>query len=229
MIKFYCFQKRYSILETTMGININAQLNRKSQYVKSVEDMLKVLMARATSVFFQFNFFFKLSYHFWKERRALKFLHAFTKDIIKKRIDHISILDETSDEETEKNGHLGKCILDSLLRFEKKGEKLNMEGIREELETLKFQGHDSVASTLNFVLFNLGKFPDVQEKAVKEITSVFSEDDKKINYGDLKKLKYLEMIIKETLRLYPTFPIIGRELNEDIEIGLFRIDSKSIS
>ena len=47
---------------------------------------------------------------------------------------------------------------------------------------------------------------------------VFGQSNRQITMADLNELKYLECCIKEALRLYPSVPILARELMDDTEI-----------
>jgi len=42
-----------------------------------------------------------------------------------------------------------------------------------------------------------------------------------VKYEDLQHMNYLDCIIREPLRLFPTIPLIGRQLTEDLKIGMF--------
>jgi hypothetical protein len=42
---------------------------------------------------------------------------------------------------------------------------------------------------------------------------------------DLNEMKYLDRVVKEALRLYPSVPFIGRILKEDTKIGTACTDS----
>lgn len=68
----------------------------------------------------------------------------------------------------------------------------------------------------------LGLYPEVQAKAVEEVdhlVDVEGADIVDLTVENLKSLKYLECVLKEVQRIYPTAPFIGRELSEDTKIS----------
>jgi cytochrome P450 family 4 len=71
-------------------------------------------------------------------------------------------------------------------------------------------------------MYNIGKYPDVQQKAFEEVMSVLN-DTETTTMADLNKLDYLELVIKETLRMFTPVPIIGRIMQEDTIISNFWI------
>jgi cytochrome P450 len=58
-----------------------------------------------------------------------------------------------------------------------------------------------------------------QDKAYKELEEIFEGSDRPPTMKDLNEMKYLERVIKESLRLYPSVPLFSRLLKEDTEIG----------
>lgn len=66
----------------------------------------------------------------------------------------------------------------------------------------------------------LSRHKHIQDKVFEEIKIVFGIDkNEPITYKRLQELKYTEMVIKETLRMMPAVPAIGRLTDEDIVLG----------
>ncbi|XP_035431348.2 cytochrome P450 4g15 [Spodoptera frugiperda] len=90
--------------------------------------------------------------------------------------------------------------------------------IKEEVDTIMFEGHDTTAAGSSFVLCMLGLHQDVQTRVYDELYQIFGDSDRPATFNDTLQMKYLERVILETLRMYPPVPIIARQLKKDAQI-----------
>lgn len=79
-------------------------------------------------------------------------------------------------------------------------------------------GFETTSSTLAFLFLELAAHPHVQDKMREEIQEVLDRNGGNVTYEVLQELTYMEMVIQETLRLYPPFPSIQRMCTKDYVI-----------
>ncbi|KAF5003170.1 hypothetical protein FDECE_10238 [Fusarium decemcellulare] len=97
------------------------------------------------------------------------------------------------------------------------------EALKDQLLTFLAAGHETTASALTWACYLLTKHPEIQQKLRDEINEVLPQDvenDPTIDLaGILEPLPYLNGIMHETLRLYPTVPLTMRQALCDTQIG----------
>ncbi|MCC6614676.1 MAG: cytochrome P450 [Anaerolineae bacterium] len=97
------------------------------------------------------------------------------------------------------------------------GRGMTDEEIRDELVTLFMAGHETTANTMNWTWYLLAQHPEVEAKLHSELDAVLA--GRAPTLSDLRQLPYTEMVIKESMRLYPAVFAFGRQAIEDVEIG----------
>ena len=85
------------------------------------------------------------------------------------------------------------------------------------------QGYFCVVSTYQATCVSVFIHTRVlQEKAYEEMARIFEGSDRRPTKDDLEQMKYLDRVIKETLRMYPSASSISRLTETDIQIGELR-------
>ncbi|KAJ6741878.1 CYTOCHROME P450 [Salix viminalis] len=126
-------------------------------------------------------------------------------------------------------GDTVKDVLDILLDIyedENAEKRLTRENIKAFLMNIFGAGTDTSSITVEWGLAELINHPTVMEKARQEIESVVGRS-RLVQESDVANLPYLQAIVKETLRLHPTGPLIVRESLEDCTIAGYRIPAKT--
>jgi len=118
-----------------------------------------------------------------------------------------------------KEGLEGRADVLSMLlaaRYED-GQPLPDNVIRDEMYTLMLAGHETTAATMAWIINRLLTNPDVMERARAEVFSILR--DQQLDSSHVGKLKYVEAVINETMRLDPVIPNFGRTLKRPLKIA----------
>jgi cytochrome P450 len=90
------------------------------------------------------------------------------------------------------------------------GEGMTDQELRDELVTLLVAGHETTATALAWAFHRILEHPDVLVRLRAELRQ---------GAGDPARLEYLDATVKETLRLNPIVPLVGRRLDRPMRIG----------
>jgi cytochrome P450 len=98
------------------------------------------------------------------------------------------------------------------------GSRLSDREVRDQVMTLLFAGHDTSTSTISFMLYELARHPAALAKVLEEQDRVL--DGRVPTAAELTgELPELEMVLDETLRLYPAAWVGPRRAVETFEFG----------
>jgi cytochrome P450 len=99
--------------------------------------------------------------------------------------------------------------------------------VRDEVVTLFSAGYETTANAIVWAFYLLSQNPTVEEKLHRELDA--NLDGHKVLFSDLENLPYTELVIKETLRLYPPSWSMGlRSPLSPMEIGGYLINPGSL-
>ncbi|XP_072762927.1 cytochrome P450 4c21-like isoform X2 [Anoplolepis gracilipes] len=208
-------------LSTTFGTMTGMKdlsINEIDQCLDVAERVRKTFRSRMRNVFLYFNFIFNLTAMGREQRKNINFMHSLKDKIMQQKIYALKEQETKSNYETTP-----RTFLDILIEMSHK-DIWPQEMINDHSITTFLAAFDTTTVTIDFVIFMLANFPEMQEKAYKELLEIYGTKTPKfapIKYEDIQYMNFLDRSIKETMRIFPTIPIVGRHLTEDVKMGEF--------
>ncbi len=99
--------------------------------------------------------------------------------------------------------------------------RLDDEQVRDEVTTIFLAGYETVANALAWTWLLLAQNPEAEAKLHAELDRVL--EGRLPTLADVPALRYTEMVLSESMRLYPPAWAMGRQSTAPVELGPYRL------
>lgn len=143
----------------------------------------------------------------FRHRRAIRTLDAVVRGIVAKR---------------RAEGGGGDDLLGMLMaaRDQQTGEAMSDEQLRDEILTMLLAGHETTANALAWTLYRLSQHEDADARLHQELMAL---PEGPMGQETLQGLSWLDLVLKESLRLHPPAWVESRLALDDDEILGYRV------
>uniref|UniRef100_A0A182SDZ0 Cytochrome P450 n=1 Tax=Anopheles maculatus TaxID=74869 RepID=A0A182SDZ0_9DIPT len=199
--------------EAVLGVPVKAA--DKTEMEQSPFRQGKVVAPyRITHPWLLFNSIYKLTDAATAELNQKKQLDDFSRKMIRRRREILKTLTPSD----------RRCLLDFMIEISDENPDFTEDDIIDEACTFMLAGQDSVGAAVAFTLFLLARHQDHQAKCYEEIQRHIGTDCSKPPTAEgIRELRHLEACIKESLRLYPSVPLMARKIGEDVRVGKYNL------
>lgn len=186
---------------------------------------------------YRFNSFYREDYHPFIDaltrtletsmmQRGLPFENALLKKRLDQKEDDVAYMNKLVDDIIAERRKGGDRTENDLLNYmldgvdKVTGETLSDENIRYQINTFLIAGHETTSGLMSFAMYFLMNHPDVLEKAYEEVDRVLGRDiSVQPTLKQVNQLTYVNQILLEALRLWPTAPAFSVYPYKDEVIG----------
>ncbi|XP_023214207.1 cytochrome P450 4C1-like, partial [Centruroides sculpturatus] len=218
-----------------VGVSLHSQTTNDQEYVSAIHRILKNFPEWTANPMYWLSPIFFMSKIGKNYKRDIEIIHRFDEKVFKrkkiffvKKMQQQHSLEKETNNEEEPKMKTKERIIDSLLNLHVKQGLISEEDVISDMEGAIFAGYDTTAHAMSWTLYFLGRFHEIQEKVYVELQEIFKDDmNRDITIEDLTKMTYLECVIKESMRIYPPFPLISRKNLSEMKIGNYVLPANS--
>lgn len=127
------------------------------------------------------------------------------------------LIDERLEQRRKSSTSNSTDVLDVLLNISQEDpQAIDRNHIERLCLDLFIAGTDTTSNTLEWAMVEIMRKPYIMDKAKAELAEVIGKG-KVIEEADVIHLPYLQCIVKETLRIHPTVPLLIRKVDQNVE------------
>jgi cytochrome P450 len=147
----------------------------------------------------------------------------------KKELNNIDAHIKSLSEQYRSSGLNDKYNMLSLLIEAQKNDPKNFteKDIRDHAVSMVFAGFETTSILMQWIWFLMDEYADVRTKLYEDIIKnapcTTTDDSSKLTFEEIKKMDYINLVLKETMRLYPPFWMTGREAVDEDNFGDFKV------
>ncbi|KAE8725451.1 Cytochrome P450 71D10 [Hibiscus syriacus] len=212
------------IFSLSYGITERAAFGKKS---KGQEEFMRIIkeIAKLSGAFCLADMY--------PSSEVLKLISGTRIKVDKLHRDSDKILENIVNEHKEKinkGDHHEAYLVDVLLQLQQRGDlefPLGNESIKAVMKDMFGAGSETSATTIEWAMSELLRNPTLLKQAQNEVRSVLGENATSLNEDKIHELKFLRLIVKETLRLHPPALLIIRQCAENCVINGYDVAAKT--
>jgi cytochrome P450 len=119
----------------------------------------------------------------------------------------------------------GGSLLDLMLAASPDQSPASEQSLRDQVITIFLAGYETVANALSWTWYLLSQNPECQRRFHHEIDRELQ--GRLPTFDDVPRLRYVDMVLAESMRLYPPAWAMGRYAREDFHLGDFFLPAKT--
>ncbi|EDS43229.1 cytochrome P450 4A6 [Culex quinquefasciatus] len=192
----------------------------KEKFAVNAEKLWTLVWRRIYQPWLHLDFFYQFTDRFQEEKQRIRMIRDFTHEISNAR--DSTRINNNSQLPTQEDPPNAEVLIDRLERMAFDTQEIDQETFLSNIDTFMFASNDTTSNVMSTTLLMLAMHPEIQERVFAEVSQVTATSSF-IPQEALSKLVYLEMVIKETMRLVPVGSILGRICEKELTVDQWTI------
>ncbi|KAL6058188.1 hypothetical protein STEG23_004287, partial [Scotinomys teguina] len=163
-----------SLQKCVFSFDSNCQ-EKPSEYISAILELSALVSKRYQQLLLHIDSLYQLTPNGIRFHKACRLVHDFTDAVIQDRRRTLPSKDADDILKAKAKSKTLDFIDVLLLTKDEDGKELSDEDIRAEADTFMFEGHDTTASGLSWILYNLARHPEYQERCRQEVQELLRD------------------------------------------------------